>query len=367
MKSRRIILPLHPNKPTSQNHMQYITPPENRISKPRVDYIDLLKGITILWIIWIHTDCPDFGNFTNPVFFFASGIFFKLTDIKTFLVKRWYAIIIPFLFFYVASIPFRIIVDYWDYRDLSAFDWGRILELFYVMPRTDYLSLNVPLWFLLCLFFMQLIGLGLFRLNKWIILSFCIVTLIFSPEIRLVPTPFMISGAIGFFGYFGLGYLLGKPLINYMANRKRQIIVLLTSLLILIGTYLFKEINHHTLIEAADRLKQLSFVVAFMTFFSFLDSKPWLSIIRFFGKESLIVLGAHLWILIPLERIAHKFFDHNPLLGFILAVITAAILIPTISILKSKLPLLVGKRILSMVPPKQPSARESSTSCSDIT
>lgn len=34
----------------------------------RVDYIDLLKGFCILWVIWFHTDYPGEIAYMNPIF-----------------------------------------------------------------------------------------------------------------------------------------------------------------------------------------------------------------------------------------------------------------------------------------------------------
>lgn len=307
--------------------------------------MDLLKGITILWIIWIHTDAPNFGNFRNPIFFYASGIFFKLTDAKSFFTKRVLMIIIPFIFFYIASIPFRFIVDLWDFRTIQAFDWSRLFDIFKIIGRHDYLSLNVPLWFLLSLFMIQTFSFIIFRLPNFVIFICAIVSLMFFDELSQIPTPVMINNALAWFGFFAFGYLTGKPLIKFMDSITRKTYVILVSLLILMGCMLIEhsEISDwHGLVE---KIKLLAFTVSFMTLFSFFDGLKKLEILRFFGKNSLIVLGAHLWILVPIERIMYRLTRlHDPVIGLGMAIVTAIILIPIIKWMNQYIPFLVGKR-----------------------
>ena len=58
--------------------------------KKRIDYIDYLKGLTILWVVWYHTSHPEFVDYppTMPMFFFLSGIFFKPYPLLEFIKKK---------------------------------------------------------------------------------------------------------------------------------------------------------------------------------------------------------------------------------------------------------------------------------------
>lgn len=318
--------------------------PTLETGKPRIDYIDLMKGLTILWVIWVHTDYPDVGHLTNQLFFFASGIFFKLSDAKTFFTKRVWMIIIPFCLFYVLSIPFRIIVDLWDYRSFAAFDWNRVLDIFKIEARSDYLSLNVPLWFLITLFMIQAYSFIIFRLSKLIIGILAIVSLITFDWLYSIPTPFMINNAFAWFGYFAIGYLCGKPLIQFLNSTSRKIILLIGTLLTVLACIWIQRLECEDPYLIIEKLKQIAFVICFMTFFSFFNGNRYLEILRFFGKNSLIVLGAHLYILIPLERISFRLTRlHSPWIGLVLTIITAALLIPIINWMNHSIPHLVGK------------------------
>ena len=314
-------------------------------SKVRVDYVDLLKGITILWIIWIHAGSYDFGNYRNPIFFFASGIFFKLTDAKTFFSKRVWMIIIPFLFFYIVSIPYGILVDLWDYKTINAFDWNRILDLFKIVDSTGYLTLNMPLWFLMTLFMIQSFSFIVFRLKKWIIFVLALLSLIFFEELSSIPSLFMINNALAWFGYFAIGYLSGKPLIKYLNTLPRKVFVFLLSLFILIGCIVFEQLEIADWHNLIGKTKLIVFIICFMTFFSFLNGMKSLQFLRFYGKNSLIVLGAHLWILVPIQRLMFRLLRfHHPLIGLGMAIATAVLLVPVIIWMNKYIPFFVGKQ-----------------------
>ena len=56
----------------------------------RIDYIDLIKGIAIIGVVWSHTVHPQWYNVTyiNALFFFLSGFFFKEEPFPAFLKKE---------------------------------------------------------------------------------------------------------------------------------------------------------------------------------------------------------------------------------------------------------------------------------------
>ncbi len=76
----------------------------------RIDFVDLLKGFAILWIVWYHQPHPQIVDhfFHVPIFFFLSGVFFKRKVPSQFFRGILLKIIIPFLFFYVVSYCFQI-------------------------------------------------------------------------------------------------------------------------------------------------------------------------------------------------------------------------------------------------------------------
>jgi hypothetical protein len=300
--------------------------------------------------VWSHTDSWDFGHgwtpgdIANTIFFFASGIFFKTGPCTDFLIKRVQRLLVPFFFFYILSIPFRILVDLWDQHGAFTFDWSRILDLFIISERSDYLSLNVPIWFLWTTFVIHLLANVLFRLPKWGVLLLALCSLFFQKELLAWPTIFMFNNALGWFGFFALGYLTGKPLINVLsvARQRRRLLAVLGTIFIVSWLWvdIFQEQDSRNLLL---NVRKIAFTMLLLSLLSFFNQTKGVPYLKYVGEQSLVVLGSHLWILIPILRICHKLFGSgHGLLGGAMAILTLALSIPLIRFLNRKLPMLVG-------------------------
>jgi len=90
-------------------------------SLPRVQLIDIAKGISILLVVAGHTDAvrstPELnrilGTFRLPFFFFLSGIFFNSTrDIKTTLFGKSDALLKPYFSTFLFVVAIQAMLDY---------------------------------------------------------------------------------------------------------------------------------------------------------------------------------------------------------------------------------------------------------------
>ena len=131
---------------------------DNLISKkPRIEYIDLAKGICITLVVCFHltlfynTSLPFdqfFRSFRMPLYFFLSGCFFKAYEgFGGFVKRKINKLLIPFVFFYViCSFLIPNILAYYGvnirYLPMSQLPFAFLDE--------NYPS--GPIWFLLCLF-----------------------------------------------------------------------------------------------------------------------------------------------------------------------------------------------------------------------
>ena len=158
------------------------------ISKQRVDWIDTAKGFCIMLVVFNHVfcyygpkeECPPaiynfFDAFRMPLYFFLSGLFFKTYgSFGNFAKKKTNKLIIPFVFFYVVSCPIRVFFNKISSVEHSFADY--LLSFYY-----NHCGLvNGPLWFLLCLFEVNLI--------------FFLLHIIFKKEYLLLVLSFMIAG-----------------------------------------------------------------------------------------------------------------------------------------------------------------------------
>ena len=137
------------------------------MSNNRIEYIDLAKGMCIMLVVVFHIysyyqiSMPAgyfFRAFRMPLYFFLSGVFFKTYGcFGNFLKKKTNKLLIPFVFFYLTLSVFISIFLYKYF--------GIVIEKaknFDILPAlTEFITRenfpNSPLWFLLCLFEVNLL------------------------------------------------------------------------------------------------------------------------------------------------------------------------------------------------------------------
>lgn len=109
----------------------------------RYAFVDILKGIAILFIVYGHIIPGIFPSFAKwittfhiPLFFFVSGLLFNeikyRNNFKTFLIGRGKGLVLPFLIFsLIVAIGYYFLVD--DYIDfliaLLSNGWGWICAM----------------------------------------------------------------------------------------------------------------------------------------------------------------------------------------------------------------------------------------------
>ena len=141
--------------------------------KKRIEWIDLAKGFCIILVVLqhvselTHVDYPlslqAFG-FRMPLYFILSGLFFKQYEgFLGFIKRKTNKLLIPFLFFYF----FTTFVPYFVFLlpdELHFITYN--LKLFFFHDR---IMFNSPIWFLLCLFEVNLI----FYFVQWLAQKIC--------------------------------------------------------------------------------------------------------------------------------------------------------------------------------------------------
>ena len=153
------------------------------MSQKRIEFIDLAKGICIICILLGHCgiafSIPGISNFVMPAFFILSGLFFKEYDSAgTFLVKKINGLLVPFLFLYLSVYAVFYGLKFYA-PNLLITDARGITDIFH---NRQYF--NGPIWFLLCLF--------------WCNIIFSQITLNVKKDwLRIV-----LVAILGFFGWF---------------------------------------------------------------------------------------------------------------------------------------------------------------------
>lgn len=193
----------------------------------RVDWIDTAKGICILLVVLHHCSnilrapyplMRDVMTFRMPLYFILSGLFFKQYGPKVFVIKKINKLLVSYVFFYVVTgvlIPVSVyrICGYAvaNYENHGFYDYGAILSLF-----SERIIVNPSIWFLFCLFEVNMIFYVLFVLSKLFkhrdvvlgafSLVFGVAGLVLS--IKDVDLPCFIDSSMSVLPFFYFGFLL---------------------------------------------------------------------------------------------------------------------------------------------------------------
>lgn len=130
------------------------------MTKQRIDYIDIAKGVGILLVLWAHLYVCDYVHsaiylFHMPLFFFISGMFYRNpTGCKVYVQKTLRKYVYPYAFFLLAFIPLTLILEVLE-------NGGGKIEFVKMFSAT---TTNKPLWFLMVLCAMNVIYSALHRL-----------------------------------------------------------------------------------------------------------------------------------------------------------------------------------------------------------
>ena len=218
--------------------------------KKRIAFIDLAKGFCITLVVFYHSkgvlDChyltdSFFMSFRLPLYFFLSGLFFKdYGNFRTFLIKKANRLLIPFLFFYLCfSVLIPNAMHYFLGMNFeTVIGWPTLWA--FIWPGQ---YPNIPIWFLWCLFLMNI----LFWIVRYILKDSLIVLTIICIMLGIIGywlidihdtdygNIFKALQSIPFF-YFGYLFTHYQGLSTLQSLSKKKIIICM--LIFLIPTFI---------------------------------------------------------------------------------------------------------------------------------
>ena len=327
------------------------------MAKQRVEYVDYIRGLCVTWVVWYHTTHPGFVDFSFriPLFFFASGIFFKPYPWKKFWRKKFNQLFVPFILFYLIYYFYLIITNSLKYHDFSSFDYSCIFDVFKTYSVNESFTVNPPLWFICALINLQLLLYITSGLNKWLLIGLSvIITCLGLIYIQNIPTPFMIGRSLRYFIYYVAGYVFGKDLIKELENNIHTTIIGLASILILalilISKTYFNSFSSYST-ELTNCIEIFSIILILFVVFKIIYKVPLMYPFKYFGMNSYIVFGMHEIYHTTIRIIMQNTIGEITIfLGIIQTLITLALLWPTIWLFNKYIPVLVGKKELIKVP-----------------
>ena len=319
----------------------------------RIDYIDWLKGLSIICVVWFHVPHPEFINFSfrMPLFFLLSGIFFKTVPFRTYLYRKTHQLLIPFIFFYLFYFCYMWVEYTYSPTHTGGFHPEVILDI--LNPKTAQLNqkVNPPLWFIMALINLQLLTYALVYVlkRKWLIMTVAIlISAIGIMRLEQMPTYFMFGRSLRFLGYYVFGHLYGKQILGVIEKGvKSRWYFGALSVAVMGGTYYWATTPQTPGHEAYVYVFNISLVMTLILLFRYVSRVPALRFFHFFGRNSYAVLGLHYMIVQILYWLIYVYIgDRSPTVGIAMAIITLLLMVPVIHLLNRYFPRLVGKRKL---------------------
>ena len=308
----------------------------------------LLTSMESLTNWWIGNIIESSVRFSVPVFFMLTGalLFDKEYPLNTFLKKRFFRVIIPFLFWSTIYISFSLTLKVLHNEELHFFN-----VLNFVIDQFKNGS-SYHLWFVY-----TLLGIYLFIpiISKWIrnsnndeILYFLILwfitVLLTYPFLSIFKTSIDFSNFSGYLGYCILGYYLRK--VNFQNTHKKDIIAIFlffTGLIITItGTYFLFLLKGEKdeLYYSYLTLNVLMCAIGVYLYIKdkYLTNQLVLKFLSVMNKFSYGIYLVHVLILTFLTKAGITCFFIHPLIGIPLTTVLCLLISGLIIYLISKLP-----------------------------
>ncbi|MBQ9820634.1 MAG: acyltransferase [Muribaculaceae bacterium] len=320
----------------------------------RIAYIDFMKCLCIMLIVMYHIDheffnylAPNLNNalqaFRLPMYYFISGIFFKLYGgFADFTRRKVNNILVPFVFFVVLAFGLRLVefgARYLIGAQPIDINPSILIEPFYMRSWL----LTSPLWFLLSLFWVNIIFYALQRLIKplWglLLATVAISAVGYWLGTHKVELPLMLDTSMVALPYFVLGWGM-KRLGVLEPSRYDKWGVLVLAAVALPIYYLSDYMNLHLqVLPAYWKLYVLPFV-AILSLFWACKPLPRIPVLCHYGRYSLIILGTHMVLFLPIRSWFILRGGMEPGIGLTLIVfaLTMLVLWPVIWLLKTYAP-----------------------------
>lgn len=149
----------------------------------RIEWVDLLKGVAILWLIVYHMHVFEWMRSPVPVFFFLSGLLYSEgMSFGSFVGKKAKALLLPLAFFFVLGVAASTLKCL---MQGEAYSFPPLWLFLTLIPAgaeiTNPLGVGA-IWFLVSLFEIYIIYYALRRVskNRWWLLSAAILLFLIS-------------------------------------------------------------------------------------------------------------------------------------------------------------------------------------------
>lgn len=325
--------------------------------KKRVEYIDILRAIGIIYMVMGHIFTNQrFDHYIHafhmPLFYFVSGLFFKDSskNTKDFIKKTTKALLLPYLF---CSLFYFLIACITHYG-LKENIWVTFLQI--ITINNDGFVIATALWFLTSMYFSRIFFFFIQKLCKKesliAIFSISLMLLgIYFEKLFSMRLWLSIDTSFVGVGLMYLGYIIKKAgLLDKMIIKN---VVLCACLFILNYWMIFKTsyVNMRTSTYPNPIFFLINFLVAMVLYLSF---SKWLlgrkslkkvnKVLENIGKNSIVYLCFNQIALLIFDKIVCLFIKNNLIANSITTLLTiASLYVFSKFLFKSKCKVLFGK------------------------
>ncbi len=302
------------------------------MQKERIEWIDTAKGICIILVVFNHillfqgfpTLYPKTFSFANdflssfrmPLYFFLSGVFFKTYGGGLFFIrKKTNKILIPFVFWYIFGgliIPF-IITGWGENTQNLLSNKFYIFDFYY----NDCHSTNGPIWFLLCLFEVNLLfcSIHIFFKEKAMvyILSFLIGVVGICLSSLSINLHASLDTAMTCLPFFAFGYIIKKETNILGSSFLDKHLFLYAFICGIVCFFLADEVSYFRNSYSPHSYYTLYIcgILGTMMVILFAKQIGTIPIVTYIGKYSIIVLCTHYLLYIGLNHYIFNIFENG--------------------------------------------------------
>ena len=199
-------------------------------------WVDYAKFLSLFLVTFFH--CPsDLPLFLSealsllriPCFFFLAGFLFKIEkypSLWVFVRHRSKQLLIPYFFFFTIFYIYWLIIgkEMGDEKDLSASYIAPVFEYLYGRPD----MVCKPLWFLSCLFLLQILYYIIIRTIRSRVFSLAVIFVfpVLPYVVDLSNSPWMFDNVCSAIPFYGIANLYKKEIIGILEKRSMYIMVL---------------------------------------------------------------------------------------------------------------------------------------------
>lgn len=312
----------------------------------RIAYIDAAKAFFMMVIVLDHTGCvepfPLAFSCEVPAFILLSGFFFSADlPIGKFVEKKIRTILVPFVAFYVIS----YVLFY-----VGKLIYPLIANMTEAKGFTDLFTqkqlFNGPLWFLLCLFWNQLIMFGVVRNFKrqYVRLTFIMLLGVCGCLLGYyqVFLPLFFDTALSTMPFFYAGFILRKHKVFCHIDIKSTFI-LLFSCAIFLFVFPYAEsqpsLNSWYNVFIATWVIYPIIIITVTTLCKLFRG----GVMAWIGKNTLYIMCTHHLVYRPIRLVISQFVTSTDLCSCLVFVFTMLVVCSTIPFVNKYMPWIVGK------------------------